>query len=257
MSGPVLVTGASAGIGAELARRLFEHGSRVIVHGRNRDRVEATLGLIGGGESVTADLTSFTQVRTMVAEVRERFGVLGGLVNNAGVGYVTAPSRGARTEDGHEPTWQVNFLSPFLLSVGLRDALASGHGRVVHIASGSFPGRSVDLERPDEPRSANPYEQSKVALQMLAREQGERWRSLGVDVNACSPGWIATKMGGAGGGTLDEGVDTPFWLLTAPELAGTTGRFFYQRRDTDPNPQAEDAGARTRLWELAARSVER
>jgi NAD(P)-dependent dehydrogenase (short-subunit alcohol dehydrogenase family) len=71
---------------------------------------------------------------------------------------------------------------------------------------------------------------------MLAREQGERWRDLGVDVNACTPGWIATKMGGAGGGSLAEGVDTPLWLLTAPELAGTTSRYFYRRHEEKPNP---------------------
>jgi NAD(P)-dependent dehydrogenase (short-subunit alcohol dehydrogenase family) len=49
---------------------------------------------------------------------------------------------------------------------------------------------------------------------MLAREQGERWRDLGVDVNACTPGWIATKMGGA----------------------GTTSRYFYRRHEEKPNP---------------------
>jgi hypothetical protein len=58
-------------------------------------------------------------------------------------------------------------------------------------------------------------------------------------------------MGGAGGGSLTEGVDTPLWLLTAPELAGTTGRYFYRRREEEPNPQVEDADARTRLWDLA------
>ena len=81
--------------------------------------------------------------------------------------------------------------------------------------------------------------------------------TLGNDANACSPGWIATKMGGAGGGSLTEGVDTPLWLLTAPELAGTTGRYFYRRREEKPNPQVEDPAARRQLWDLAERSVGR
>jgi NAD(P)-dependent dehydrogenase (short-subunit alcohol dehydrogenase family) len=117
----------------------------------------------------------------------------------------------------------VNFLSAFLLTLGLEEVLAAGRGRVVHMSSGVHSSGSVDLEQPDEPRYATPYAQSKIALVMLAREQGERWRQLGVDVNACSPGWIATKMGGTGGGSLAEGVDTPLWLLTDPGLAGTTG----------------------------------
>jgi NAD(P)-dependent dehydrogenase (short-subunit alcohol dehydrogenase family) len=255
MADAVLVTGATDGIGEELARRLLERGRGVIVHGRNRERAAAAVERIGGGEAVVADLASFAQVRALVADVTARFGELGGLVNNAGIGYNTAPPHGARTEDGHEPTWQVNFLSAFLLTTGLRDALAAGRGRVVHMSSGVHSSGSVDLERPDDPRSATPYAQSKIALVMLAREQGERWRGLGVDVNACSPGWIATKMGGRGGAPLSEGVDTPLWLLTEPAIAGTSGRYFWQRHEERPNPQVEDAGDRARLWELAERSL--
>ena len=86
---------------------------------------------------------------------------------------------------------------------------------------------------------------------MLAREQGARWADVGGPaVNSCSPGWINTKMGGAGGGRLADGADTPVWMLT--ELGGdVTGRYFWQRREEEPNPQVEDAEARRRLVELA------
>ena len=255
VTGAVLITGATDGIGEELARRLVQQGTGVIVHGRSRERAEAAVERIGGGEIATADLASFAQVRTLVDDVTTRFGELGGLVNNAGIGYNTAPPQGRRTEDGHETTWQVNFLSAFLLTLGLQEVLTAGRGRVVHMSSGVHSSGSVDLEQPDEPRYATPYAQSKIALVMLAREQGERWRRLGVDVNACSPGWIATKMGGAGGGSLAEGTDTPLWLLTDPDLAGTTGRYFWQRHEEEPNPQVEDDNARARLWNLAERSV--
>jgi retinol dehydrogenase-14 len=62
-------------------------------------------------------------------------------------------------------------------------------------------------------------------------------------------------MGGAGGGPLADGADTPLWLLTDPALDGTTGGFFYRRRPATANPQAEDADARRRLWDLAAAQV--
>jgi NAD(P)-dependent dehydrogenase (short-subunit alcohol dehydrogenase family) len=207
----------------------------VIVHGRSRERATAPAARIGG-EVAVADLASFAQVRALIEDVARRSGELHGLVNNAGIGFRTAPPRGARTEDGHKPTWQVNFLSAVLLTLGLQDALVAGRGRVVHMSSGVHASGSVDLEQPDGPRYASPYAQSKIAQVMLAREQGERWRDLGVDVNACTPGWIATKMGGAGGGSLAEGVDTPLWLLTAPELAGTTSRYFDRRHEEKPNP---------------------
>jgi retinol dehydrogenase 12 len=247
----VLVTGATDGIGEEIARQMAGRGARVIVHGRSAEKAEAAAERTGAAEVAVADLASFAQVRAMAGALS---GPLDGLVNNAGIGYGTAPPRNARTEDGHEPTWQVNFLSAFLLTELLRERLKGG--RVVHVSSGVHSSGSVDLERPDEPRFATPYAQSKIALVMLAREQGERWaRDGGPAVNACSPGWIATKMGGAGGGSLAEGVDTPLWLLTAPELAGTTGRYFAGRRELEPNPQVEDAAARRRLWELAEGSV--
>jgi NAD(P)-dependent dehydrogenase (short-subunit alcohol dehydrogenase family) len=242
----VLVTGATAGIGEEIARELAARGAQVIVHGRSAGKAEAAAERTGAQEIAVADLASFAQVRAMVAGLE---GPLDALVNNAGIGYGTAPPRGERTEDGHEPTWQVNFLSAFLLTELLRERLEGG--RVVHMSSGVHSSGSVDLERPDEPRYATPYAQSKIALVMLAREQGERWRDRGPAVNSCSPGWIATKMGGAGGGSLEDGADTPVWLLTEPSLEGVTGRYFWQRRDEEPNPQAEDAEARRRLVELA------
>jgi NAD(P)-dependent dehydrogenase (short-subunit alcohol dehydrogenase family) len=245
----VLVTGATDGIGEEIARQLVARGANVIVHGRSLERAEAAAARVGAVEVAVADLASFAQVRAMVAEVAAGHARLDGLVNNAGIGYGTAPSRDSRTEDGHEPTWQVNFLSAFLLTEGLRERLTDG--RVVHVSSGVHSSGSVDLEQPDEPRFASPYAQSKIALVMLAREQGERWAGDGPAVNSCSPGWIATKMGGSGGGRLADGADTPVWLLAVPSLDGVTGRYFWQRREEEPNPQTEDADARRRLVALA------
>jgi NAD(P)-dependent dehydrogenase (short-subunit alcohol dehydrogenase family) len=257
----VLVTGATDGIGERIARNLVERGATVLLHGRSQERAEAAGARIadagpGRWEPVVADLASFAQVRDLAAQVAGD-GPLDALVNNAGIGYgSTAPPRGARTEDGHEPTWQVNVLSPFLLTTRLHDSLAAGGGgRVVHMSSGMQSGARVDLDAPDAPDGVDPYRQSKLALVMLAREMGERWRADGIDVNAVDPGWIATKMGGPGGGDIGRGADTATWLVTDPALDGTTGGYFADRREQRPNPQADDAEARGRLWALAGRAV--
>lgn len=215
----VLITGATDGIGDVVARALVERGARVIVHGRNAERVEEARGRIGGEgatETAVADLASFAQVRALAEDPGQRHDRIDALANNAGIGFRTAPTGGDRTEDGHEPTWQVNFLSAFLLTSLLRPSLAAdGGGRVVLVSSGVQSSGEVDLDQPDDPRGADPYSQSKIALVMLVRELGDRWRGQGIDANACSPGWIATKMGGSGGGELAAGADTPLWLLTA------------------------------------------
>lgn len=258
----VLVTGATDGIGHEVARELLEQGATVLLHGRSHARAQAAGerlagdGAAGGWEVAVADLASLEQVRALAADVSHRHPRLDAVVNNAGIGYGTAPARGAHTEDGHEPTWQVNLLAPFLLTLLLRDTLAAAGGaRVVNVSSGVQASGAVDLEQPDEPRSASPYTQSKIALIMFTLEPAERWRETGIDVNACDPGWIATKMGGGGGGALADGADTPLWLVTEPSLAGSTGGYFARRRRQAPNPQAEDAADRRRLWELVATQV--
>jgi hypothetical protein len=71
----------------------------------------------------------------------------------------------------------------------------------------------------------------------------------------CLQSRLDRDQDGGAGGSLAEGVDTPLWLLTAPELAGTTSRYFYRRHKEKPNPQVEDADARGQLWDLARRSL--
>ena len=181
-----------------------------------------------------------------------RHGRIDGLVNNAGIGYGTAPRRGERTEDGHEPTWQVNFLSAFLLTEGLRGRMEGG--RVVHMSSGVHSSGEVDLEQPDEPRYATPYAQSKIALVLLAREQGERWAASGPAVNACSPAgsprrWAAPAAAGSRTAPTRRCGCSPL------RAGGRLGRYFWQRREEEPNPQTEDAAARRRLVALAEAAV--
>lgn len=114
----ILVTGATDGLGREVARELARMGARVLVHGRDRGKAEAVRRAIAketGSEqpdALLADLASLAQVRDLAREVEEATGALHGLVNNAGV---AGPPR-TETEDGHELHLAVNYLSHFLLT---------------------------------------------------------------------------------------------------------------------------------------------
>ncbi len=253
----MLITGATDGIGEGLARRLVEHGEDVIVHGRSAAKAEAAAERVGATATAVADLASFAQVRAMAADVAARFPRLDALVNNAGIGYgTTAPAAGARTEDGHDPTWQVNLLSGVLLTLGLHAPLAAARGRVVFVSSGLHAGAEIDLRAA---RRAAPDEPLRPLQARAGHGRARRWASAGRRTASTStraaPAGSPRRWAARRGAPLAQGVDTPFWLVTEPALAGTTGRYFSDRREQRPAAPVEDAAARSRLWDLIERSL--
>ena len=234
MDGTVLVTGATAWdrAGAGPAAAGTGHtGSRARAQPQ---RAAAAVERIGGGEVAVADLASFAQVRALVDDVGGRF-ELQGLVNNAGIGYNTAPPRGQWTEDGHEPTWQVNFLSAFLLTMGLQDSLAAGR-RPESCTQARGP-----LQRQRRPRAAG-RAASCQPLRAVQDRAGDARPGAGRAVAGSGRGRqrLQSRMDRHQDGRcrrrLAARASTPLWLLTAAELAGTTGRYFYQRHEERPKP---------------------
>src|SRR5580704_5017154 len=134
----ILVTGATDGLGRELARRLAQGGATVLIHGRSQERIEATIADIAettGRERLTgylADLSSLQAVRRFAEDLAASSTPLDALVNNAGVGL---PER-RMTVEGYEMTFAVNYLAPFLLTRLLLPVLRhSRQGRIVNVAS--------------------------------------------------------------------------------------------------------------------------
>jgi NAD(P)-dependent dehydrogenase (short-subunit alcohol dehydrogenase family) len=143
------------------------------------------------------------------------------LVNNAGV-YITTPLLSV-DEDELMETLQVNFIGAWRTSrtwvPGMRER---GYGRVVNVATGY--GHTAA-----EPPRAGAYGLAKASLNMLTRMIASE-AGPAVKVNSMSPGWVATRMGGAGAPrSVEEGADTAVWLATLPE-DGPTGGFFYERQ---------------------------
>jgi NAD(P)-dependent dehydrogenase (short-subunit alcohol dehydrogenase family) len=234
----ILITGATDGLGRALAAELAGRGAGIVVHGRNRERAEAVADEIGADGVLVADFASLGQVRLMAGEAPQ----VDVLVNNAGV---AVPER-RLTEDGNELTFQVNHLAHFLLALHLLPP------RIVNVASiGQHPLDFDDLTLERGYDRYDAYARSKLAQVMFTFELAERWPDL--EVNALHPATLMdTKMVretfGRARSTVAEGVEATARLV---ELEGVSGRYFDGLRESRAHPQAYDAAARQRLWEVS------
>ena len=130
-----LVTGATEGIGYETALQLSRQGHRVLVHGRNRAKVDSVVRQLEGindHQGFVADLSMMSDVRQLGKSVAEAWPALDGLLNNAGTFDGDYTGKRVVTAEGNEYTLAVNVLAPYLLtSILLPSLKASGHGRCV------------------------------------------------------------------------------------------------------------------------------
>src|ERR671916_1256809 len=196
----ILVTGATDGLGRRVASDLATGGATVLLHGRNPERLEATIEEVRretGSEklgSYLADLSSLGEVRALAEQVVGEHDRLDVLVNNAGV--IAGERR--ESEDGYELTFAVNYLAHFLLTCLLAPLLrASAPARVINVASaGQSPIDFDDVMLERGYGGMKAYTQSKLAQVMFTFELAERLKGTGVTVNALHPATLMdTKMG--------------------------------------------------------------
>jgi NAD(P)-dependent dehydrogenase (short-subunit alcohol dehydrogenase family) len=256
--GVILVTGATDGLGKGVALELARRGTAVLLHGRRKERLEATRRQVSeetGGErpgAYLADLSSLAEVRALAARVSSDHDRLSALVNNAGL--ISADRR--ESEDGFELTFAVNYLAHFLLT-NLLLPLLRGPSRIVSVASAAQSPLDFDdvmLERGYDAMRA--YSQSKLAQVMFTFSLAERLQDTGVTANALHPASLMdTKMVretfGYTMSAVEEGAKVTARLVVSPELEGVTGRYFDGRREGRANRQASDPEARRRLWTLS------
>jgi 3-oxoacyl-[acyl-carrier protein] reductase len=214
MSRAVLVTGASRGIGAAVARQFAAAGDRVAVHyGASRERAEeVAASLAGDGHVVVgADLADPGAVRAMVDRAAEALGGVDVLVNNAGV-FAHHPIDDTTYEEWQRAwsdTLAVNLLGPANVTWCAVRHMGRG-GRIVNVASrGAFRGE------PDQPA----YGASKAGLvafgQSLARALGSR----GIAVATVAPGWTDTDMAAERMAARGDAIraESPLGRVATPE----------------------------------------
>jgi NAD(P)-dependent dehydrogenase (short-subunit alcohol dehydrogenase family) len=258
----ILITGATDGLGRGLAERLANEGHDLILHGRDRARLDAVAEAVGGKPvTLLADLADLGQVADLAAEVRAATDRLDVLVSNAGIGSGEPDGRERRVSaNGYELRFAVNYLAGFLLTEELLPLLRrTGSARIVNVASlGQAPLDFDDLMLTRGYSGTRAYGQSKLAQIMSGFELAGRVPAAEVTVNSLHPAtYMPTKMVlqevGHQVDDLETGVAAVHRLAVGADMAGVTGRFYDRQREARANAQAYDEAARA---ELRRRSLE-
>jgi retinol dehydrogenase 12 len=266
-----VVTGATSGIGYEIAKGLAVRGARTVLVGRGPDRLARLAESLARSENnpnvdavPVRDIALRAEWGSLSAQLLERYPRIHVLVNNAGAFF----SRREVTEDGLERTFALNVLAPLALTTLLADRLkASAPARVVNIASAAHRGQHVDLgdlEEAQHYRGYQAYGRSKLELILLTRELARRFAGSGVTVNAVHPGFIRSGFGqNNGGGTAlairffallggkspARGARTPLHVATDPSLATVSGEYFSDERVSPGSPASRDPEMARRLFD--------
>jgi NAD(P)-dependent dehydrogenase (short-subunit alcohol dehydrogenase family) len=210
----------------------------VVLHARSPERADETRKAAPGAADVlVGDLSSASDVEALAAEANAS-GRFDAVIHNAGVG----------SGSGRSALFAVNVVAPYLLT-----ALMTRPARLVYLSSGMHQSGRAELTDP-ETRSWS-YGDTKLVDAALAAAIARRWPD--VLSNAVDPGWIRTRMGGAGApGDLDAGSATQIWLAVGDDRAAlVSGRYFKDLREERPAPAVLDEAFQDELLDVLARTT--
>ncbi len=217
----VLITGANKGIGYEVARQLAGRGMHVLLGARDKERGQKAADAlkaegVANVELLEIDVTSQESIDQAAALVREKFGVLDVLINNAAI-IVDQAMPSEASQESLRKTFDTNFFGVVAVTQAFLPLLrASKHGRIVNVSSGLG---SVTLHQPGQIYSAYnilAYCASKTALNAYSVMLANELRDAGILVNAADPGYTATDLNNnSGPQTVAEGSEAIVALATA------------------------------------------
>ena len=267
----VLITGASSGIGRAAAVQLKEMGANVVLIGRNPERTAAAAEELDAPYFL-ADFSRLGEVRALAAQLRETCPRIDVLLNNAG--GIFGKQREI-TADGFERTFQVCFLSAFLLTGLLFDRLLESGATVVNTSSVAAQLMSrLDVDDLNLARHYDPYRaygNAKLEMTLFAKEFQRRYGHTGVSMASFHPGVVTTNFTSESDGMLralyktalradrlrklagmltpEEGAETAVWLAsTQPGVDWQPGNYYVKRKIAKTHRLADDPAAARSLW---------
>ena len=244
----IFISGSSTGLGLMAGELLINQGHHVVLHARNAARADDARRALPEAEAVVeGDLDTIAGAKAIAARVNE-LGAFDAVIHNAAVGYREGHHL---TADGLPHVFAINTLSAYVLT-----ALVERPRRLVYLSSGMHHHADANLDdilwTKRRWNGSTAYAESKLHDAMLAFAVARRWPD--VLSNALEPGWVPTKMGGAGApDDMAQAHLTQAWLAASDEAeAKMTGRYFYHLRPLAPNPQANDPALQDRLIAICA-----
>lgn len=269
-----LITGATEGVGKFTAFALAKRGFTVVLAARNQakaEQVKAEIAAMGCGEAdyILADLASLKDVRRLAEEFKGRYLKLDVLINNAGI---FAPAR-QLTVDAFESSYQVNYLSHFLLTqLLLEDLLSSEQGRIINLSSSVHTAGKFDLENLQSERkfsALTTYSSTKLLMLLFTIELARRLHGTRVTANAVHPGIVRTQMMFRAPGVFklisylalpfsvspERGAATSVFLASSPEVKHITGEYFANLKRTDYRTDFNTEETRQALWDTSEKHL--
>jgi retinol dehydrogenase 12 len=268
----VVITGGTSGIGEVAAEILAKKGARIVLVARDKTRGDLTLARLRNSarglahSAYFADLTRLAEMKRVAAQIADQEQRIDVLINNAGALF----AQRRLTQDGLEFTFALNHMAYFVLAEGLRERLlASRPARIINTASAAHQDATLDfddLQSAKNYRALKAYSRSKLCNILFTRELARQLHGTGVTANCLHPGFVATRFGDQSGGPIAsllwlakffaispaEGAETIVYLASSPNVATTTGQYFYKCLPTTPSRSARDDRSALLLWQRSA-----
>ena len=225
-----LITGANKGIGLEIARQLGRQGFYIFLGSRNQTRGEQAWTQLQKagiqGKLLIMDVGDNASIQQAFQSTQKQVSSLDVLINNAGILLDQGENILSVSDSDFTQTLQVNAIGAFQIVRTFLPLLTRG-SRIIMVSSGA------GIISGGVSSFAPVYAVSKTLMntltQHLARDLGDK----GIAINAVSPGWVQTDMGGAGASrSVEKGAETPVWLATEAPIE-LTGKFFHDKKEIE------------------------
>lgn len=239
----IFITGSADGLGQLAAKELVKLGHQVVLHARNAERGKQALEKVPGAKDVLiADLSSIEETKALASKANA-VGTFDVIIHNAGVYQVSRNSTGP---EGLPVLFAVNTLAPYILT-----CLMYKPNRLIYMSSGMHRQGDANLDNLPvslhAPKSYISYSDTKLHDVILSMAVARKWP--GVYANAVDPGWVPTKMGGAGApDSLEKGFRTQVWLAVSNDVeACVSGQYFHHGRQAHYLAAADDPAVQEKL----------